>query len=343
MELNKRIKTILASVVHRYITTAEPVSSSIIAKEYNLDLSTATIRHEMYWLEKYDYLWQPHTSAGRIPTDKGYRFYVDNLMTKGYLKENEKREIIQIYKKNKELEETMKITSQLLSKLTNNLGVVLGPIIYDDLVRNIQFIPVGNSRVLTIIVTDTGLVCQKLINVSGEITKDRLSYLSNLINNKLTEKDMNIINLNKILKDELDKILSFQERFNYIYNFLEDCCNFKFLKNKIYLDGRTNIMRQPEFNETIKFNYILSIIEEENILANTIRKCLGFRKTKVIIGKESKLKEIQNCSLVTSKYNIKGKPAGAIGVLGPTRMDYSRMISIVEYISDKLSDILSEF
>jgi len=343
MELNKRMKTILEAVVHRYITTAEPVSSSIIAKEYNLDLSTATIRHEMYWLEKYDYLWQPHTSAGRIPTDKGYRFYVDNLMTKRYLKENEKREIIQIYKKNKELEETMKITSQLLSKLTSNLGVVLGPIIYDDLVRNVQFIPVGDNRVLTIIVTDTGLVCQKLINVSGEITKDRLSYLSNLINNKLTEKDMNIINLNKILKDQLDKILSFQERFNYIYNFLEDSCNFKFLKNKIYLDGRTNIMRQPEFNETIKLNYILSIIEEENILANTIRKCLGFRKTKVIIGKESKLKEIQNCSLVTSKYNIKGKPAGAIGVLGPTRMDYSRMISIVEYISDKLSDILSEF
>jgi heat-inducible transcriptional repressor len=343
MELNKRMKTILAAVVHRYITTAEPVSSSIIAKEYNLDLSTATIRHEMYWLEKYDYLWQPHISAGRIPTDKGYRFYVDNLMIKKYLKENEKREIIQIYKKNKELEETMKITSQLLSKLTNNLGVVLAPIIYDDLVRNIQFIPVGNNRVLTIIVTDTGLVCQKLINVSGEITKDRLSYLSNLINNKLTEKDMNIINLNKILKDELDKILSFQERFNYIYDFLEDCFNFKSLKNKVYLDGRTNIMRQPEFNETIKLNYILSIIEEENILANTIRKCLGFRKTKVIIGKESKLKEIQSCSLVTSKYNIRGKPAGAIGVLGPTRMDYSRMISIVEYVSDRLSDILSEF
>lgn len=100
MELNKRMKTILAAVVHRYITTAEPVSSSIIAKEYNLDLSTATIRHEMYWLEKYDYLWQPHISAGRIPTDKGYRFYVDNLMIKRYLKENEKREIIQIYKKN---------------------------------------------------------------------------------------------------------------------------------------------------------------------------------------------------------------------------------------------------
>ena len=125
MELNERMKTILSAVVHRYITSAEPVSSSVIAEKYNLNLSTATIRHEMYLLEKYDYLWQPHISSGRIPTDKGYRFYVDNLMIKNYLKENEKREIIQIYKKSKELEETMKVTSQLLSKITNNIGVVL--------------------------------------------------------------------------------------------------------------------------------------------------------------------------------------------------------------------------
>ncbi|GAG71416.1 unnamed protein product, partial [marine sediment metagenome] len=115
MELNKRMKNILTAIVHRYITTAEPVSSGIIAQKYNLNLSTATIRHEMYLLEKSDYLWQPYTSSGRIPTDRGYRFYVDNLMVKNYLKDKEKREIIQIYKKSKEFEETMKITSQLLS------------------------------------------------------------------------------------------------------------------------------------------------------------------------------------------------------------------------------------
>jgi len=342
MELNERMKNILTAVVHRYITTAEPVSSAIIAEKYNLNLSTATIRHEMYLLEKYDYLWQPHTSSGRIPTDKGYRFYVDNLMIKSYLREKEKREIIQIYNKSKELEETMKITSQLLSKLTNNIGVVLAPVIYNDLVRNIQFVSVGNNRILTIIITDTGLVCQKTIKVSGEITKDRLNYLSNFINSKLVEKDVNLTNLNNLLIDELDKIISFQERFNYIHKFLEECFNFEYSENKVYLDGRTNIMKHPEFKETDNLNYILSLIEEENILATTIRRYLGFRKTKIIIGKESKLKEMQNCSLVTSEYSIKGKSAGAIGILGPTRMDYPRMVSIAEYISDKLSEILSE-
>ncbi len=343
MELNERMKTILTVVVHRYITTAEPVSSGIIAQKYNLDLSTATIRHEMYLLEKYDYLWQPHTSSGRIPTDRGYRFYVDNLMIKSYLRENEKREIIRIYKKNKEFEETMKITSQLLSKLTNNIGVVLAPVIYNDIVKNIQFISVGNNRILTIIVTDAGLVCQKIIKVSGEITKDRLNYLSNFINSKLAEKDVNITNLNNILMEELDKIISLQERFNYIHNFLEECFDVRYSENKVYLDGRANIMKHPEFKEADKLNYILSFIEEEDILADTIRRYLGFRKTKIIIGKESKLKEMQNCSLVTSEYSIKGKPAGAIGILGPTRMDYPRMVSIAEYISDKLSEILSEF
>ncbi len=343
MELNERMKTILTAVVHRYITTAEPVSSGIIAKKYNLNLSTATIRHEMYLLEKYDYLWQPHTSSGRIPTDRGYRFYVDNLMIKSYLRENEKREIIQIYKKSKEFEKTMKITSQLLSKLTNNIGVVLAPVIYNDIVRNLQFISVGNNRILTIIVTEAGLICQKIINVSGEINKDRLNYLSNFINIKLAEKDVNMANLNNILMDELDKIILFQERFSYIQKFLEECFDIGYSGNKVYLDGRTNIMKHPEFKEVDKLNYILSFIEEENILATKIRSYLGFRKTKIIIGRESKLREMQNCSLVTSEYSIKGKPAGAIGILGPTRMDYPRMVSIAEFISDKLSEILSEF
>jgi len=343
MELNDRMKTILSAVVHRYITTAEPVSSGIIAQKYNLNLSTATIRHEMCLLEKYDYLWQPYTSSGRIPTDKGYRFYVDNLMIKNYLKEKEKREIIQIYEKSKEFEETMKVTSQLLSKLTNNIGVVLAPVIYNNIVKNIQFVSVRNNRILTIIVTDTGLVCQKIINVSGEINIDRLNYLSNFINSKLAEKDINITNLNNMLLDELDKIISFQERFNHIHKFLEECFNFKYSENKVYLDGRINIIKHPEFKEVDKLNYILSLIEEENILAETIRRYLGIRKTKIIIGKESKLKEMQNCSLITSEYSIKGKAAGAIGILGPTRMDYPRMVSIAEYISDKLSEILSEF
>ena len=343
MELNERMKTILTAVVHRYITTAEPVSSGIIAKKYNLNLSTATIRHEMYLLEKYDYLWQPHTSSGRIPTDRGYRFYVDNLMIKSYLRENEKREIIQIYKKSKEFEKTMRITSQLLSKLTNNIGVVLAPVIYNDIVRNLQFISVGNNRILTIIVTEAGLICQKIINVSGEINKDRLNYLSNFINIKLAEKDVNIANLNNILMDELDKIILFQERFSHIQKFLEECFDIEYSGNKVYLDGRTNIMKHPEFKEVDKLNYILSFIEEENILATKIRSYLGFRKTKIIIGRESKLREMRNCSLVTSEYSIKGKPAGAIGILGPTRMDYPRMVSIAEFISDKLSEILSEF
>jgi len=252
MELNERIKDILTAVVHRYITTGEPVSSAMIAEKYNLDLSTATIRHEMYLLEKYDYLWQPHTSSGRIPTDKGYRFYVDNLMVKNYLREKEKREIIRIYNKSKEFEETMKVTSQLLSKLTNNIGVVLAPVIYNDLVKNIQFIPVGSNRILTIIITDTGLICQKIIKVSGEINKDRLKYLSNFINSKLVEEDVNLTNLNNLLIEELDKIISFQERFDHIHKFLEECFDFEYSKNKVYLDGRVNIAKHPEFIETDK-------------------------------------------------------------------------------------------
>ncbi|MEA1939354.1 MAG: heat-inducible transcriptional repressor HrcA [Candidatus Caldatribacteriota bacterium] len=337
------MKRILAAVAHRYITYVEPVSSSTIAREYNLNLSTATIRHELFLLEKDGYLWHPHTSSGRIPTDKGYRFYVDNLMQKSYLSKGDKDLIIRIYKKSKEFEYTMKSTSQLLSQLTDNIGVVLGPIVYNNLVDYIQFNAIGNDRILVIIVTDTGLVYQKIINISGEITKDNLNYLSNYINSKLKNKDINLIDLNSILIDELEKFLSFQRRFNYIHNFLKECFNFEYLENKIYLDGRINIIKKPEFKEADKLNYILSFIEEEGILAKVIKEDINFEDTKITIGRENRQKEIQNCSLISSKYNIRGRPSGVIMILGPTRMNYSRMVSVVEYISDKLSEVLSKY
>jgi len=343
MELNERMKSILSAVIHQYITTAEPVSSGMISEKYNLNFSTATIRHEMNLLEKYDYLWQPYTSAGRIPTDKGYRFYVDNLMQKSFLTGNEKKQIIQIYQKSKEFEETMRITSQLLSKFTNNIGVVLGPQIFNNLIKYVQFLPIGDNCILVLVITNTGLACQKIIKITYKININNLNYISNYINDKLTKKDINILDINNLLRQELDKIMLFQENFNCITDFLAECFDFQDVSDKVYLDGRINIMLHPEFKETNKLNYILSFIEEENALANTIRKYFEFRQTKVIIGKENIQKEMQSCSLVTRKYNIKGKPAGAIGILGPTRMDYPRMISIVEYISDRLSEVLSEF
>jgi len=343
MELDKRREAILAAVIHRYITTAEPVSSSTIAEKYNLNLSSATIRHEMNLLEKSDYLWQPHTSAGRVPTDKGYRFYVDNLMKKTDLEESKKEQIMQIYRKSKEFEQTMKITSQLLSRLTNNIGLVLEPDFINNSLRRVQLTPVGNNRILVLIITDTGLVYQKLINLSGEISEDNLNYLSNFINSKLQEKNIDLANLYNILKEELKRILSLQEQFVFIHNLIEDCFNYRYFKDKVYLNGRINLIRQPEFRETEKLDYLLSFIEKENILAETIRRCLVWENTQVIIGQENRPKEMQDCSLITREYKIKGKPAGAVGILGPTRMDYSRVISIVEYISETLSEILSEF
>jgi len=343
MELSERKKMILSAVVHRYITTAEPVSSNVIVAEYKLNLSSATIRNELSMLEKNDYLWHPHTSAGRIPTDKGYRFYVDNLMQKKKLNSEEKDFIINIYRKSRELDEMMKNTSQLLSKMTNNIGVVMGPVLNNNLVEHIQFLSISEHRILAVIVTDTGMVYQKVITVSGKINKENLVYLSNYINSELEKKEIDLNDLNSILIKELERILDIQKRFKYIHHFLKECFDFQFAENKIYLDGRINIMNKPEFRKVDQLSYILSFIEEESILANVIRSALDSGRTKITIGKENQQKEIQNCSLITSKYHIKGKPAGAIVIIGPTRMDYPRMISIAEYISDKLSEILSDY
>jgi heat-inducible transcriptional repressor len=264
-------------------------------------------------------------------------------MEKKILDTAEKRLIVNIFRKNLELEEVMKNTSQLLSKLTNNIGVVIGPIIYNNHVESVQFVGIGNHRILAIIVTDTGMVYQKVINISGEIDRENLNYLSNYINSELEKNEINLIDLNTMLINELEKIIYFQKRFKYIHNFLEECFDFHFQESKIYLNGRANIMNKPEFRKIDRLNYILSFIEEENILIKIIKNELDSSRTKITIGKENKQREIQNCSLITSKYKIKGRPAGALMVLGPTRMDYPRMVSIVEYVSDKLSEILSDF
>jgi len=343
MELSERKKSILSAVVHRYITTAEPVSSSTLAHEYELDISPATIRNELSLLEQCGYLNHPHTSAGRVPTDKGYRFYVDHLMQKSILNNAEKRLIVNIYRKNRELEKVMKSTSQLLSKLTNNIGVVIGPVIYNNHVQHVQFVSIGNHKILAIIVTDTGMVYQKVISISGDIDRENLNYLSNYINGELEKNDVNLIDLNAMLIEELEKIIYFQKRFKYIHRFLEECFDFQFQENKVYLNGRANIMKKPEFRKMDTLDYIFSFIEEENILLKILKNELDSVRTNITIGTENKQREIQNCSLITSKYNIKGRPAGAVMILGPTRMDYPRMISIAEYISDKLSEILSDF
>jgi heat-inducible transcriptional repressor len=342
MVINDRMKTILNAVVYRYITTAEPIGSEMIVKKYGLDVSSATIRHDMQMLEKNGFLKKPHTSAGRIPTDKGYRFYVDHLMSKNNinLSPNEQKEITEHYKIKKEFKEIMRITSKLISKLTNNLGVVLAPNMVQDTLKDIRFISLDNNRILVTLITNSGLYFQKIMKASFEISEENLEAIAGIIKREFYGKSLEIVN-----DEMLEKI--YQYYFKYrtlesIWKLIENCFDFNDEEENVFLGNRCYILKQPEFKEIEKLNYLFDFIEEEKNLVQIIKKSILRKQFDIVIGSELGEKVIEDCSVITRQYTIKGKPMGAISVLGPTRMDYPKAISILDFIAGRLSQILSE-
>src|SRR6056297_762190 len=342
MVINDRMKSILNAVVYRYITTAEPIGSEMIVKNYGLNVSSATVRHDMQVLEKLGFLKKPHTSAGRVPTDKGYRFYVDNLMSKNVnnLNRAERREIIEQYRIRKEFNEVMRITSKLISRLTNNLGVVLAPNMVSDTLKDIRFISLDNNRVLITLITNSGLFFQKIMKINFDISEDNLEAIARIIKREFYGKSLEIVN-----DEMLEKI--YQYYFKYrtlesIWKLIENCFDFQDEEENLFLGNRCYMLRQPEFKEIEKLNYLFDFIEEEKNLVQIIKKSLLNKQFDIVIGSELGEKIMQDCSVITRQYSIKGKPMGAISVLGPTRMNYPKAVSILDFIATRLSEILSE-
>ena len=342
MIINDRMKAILNAVVHRYILTAEPISSEMIIKKNGLQVSSATVRHDMLVLEKLGFLKKPHTSAGRIPTDKGYRFYVDRLMSGDSvnLSSEEKREIIEQYKIKRDFNEMMRITSKLISRLTYNLGVVLAPNVINDTLKDIRFIALDQSRILVTLITNSGLFFQKIMSVNCEISDENLSAIGRIIRKEFYGKSLDIVN-----EEMLAKIYQFYSQYktlDAVWKMVKKCFDFKEDETRVFLGNRGYILRQPEFKEIEKLNYFFDFIEEEKNLVEIIKKSLIRKQLDIIIGSEFEQEIIQDCSVITRQYSIKGKPMGAISVLGPTRMNYPKAVSILDFIAKRLSDILSE-
>lgn len=342
MVINDRMKTILNAVVHRYITTAEPISSEMIVKKYGLEVSSATVRHDMLVLEKLGFLKKPHTSAGRVPTDKGYRFYVDRLMSKSIinLSQQEKMEIIEQYEIRRDFNEMMRITSKLISRLTSNLGVVLAPNMVEDTLEDIHFIALDHHRILVTLITHSGLFFQKIMKANCEISEENLETIARIIKREFYGKSLEIVN-----EKMLEQIYRYYFKYRTmesIRNLIENCFIFQDDETKIFLGNRGYILRQPEFKEIEKLNYLFDFIEEERNLIQIIKKSILNKEFDIIIGSELEQEVMQNCSVITRQYFIKGKPMGAISVLGPTRMNYPKAVSILDFIANRLSEILSD-
>lgn len=341
-KLDERKKQILKVITDDYIASGEPVGSRTIARRYDLGLSPATIRNEMADLEESGFLEQPHTSAGRVPSERGYRYYVDALMSRQALNEKELETIYsELDKYHQEIEELIHQTSKILVQMTQYPSLVLSPQINTAIFRHVQLVKLSGTTILVVIVTDTGLVENKIIELQQEISTEELDRLSTLLNQKLRGLSLNKLQMS--LFDDINSDLVFHDQlFNEALKLLvKSITNRSRTGERVYIDGATKMLEQPEFYDLQKFKPLMNLLVEEDRLYKLLCKDM-IAKSQVKIGHENEDQGIQDCSVVTASYEIAGRAVGVIGILGPTRMDYGKVLPVVEATANILSDLLSQ-
>lgn len=341
MTLDDRKRKVLRAIIDDYIDTAEPVGSRTIVRRYELGVSPATIRNEMADLELLGYLEQPHTSAGRIPSAKGYRFYVDCLMDPQSLNPHDVALIRQWYDARvKDVNEVFQETAKLLSRVTHHVSLVLAPQISQCAFKYLQFLPFDDTKVLAVLVTDTGFVENKLIEIPAGINMEDLQHIAEVINNQLTGLRFEEIR-SDLLSDLHQQVIKHPTLFQSSIDLLRSTTQVK-RGEKVYLGGTTQLLNQPEFKDVEKVKAILSMLEEDQLLCDILSPAAK-EDVNVTIGEENKYTGIQQCSMVTATYRLHGQTIGTIALLGPTRMEYARMISVMEFMTRQMSEVLKKF
>jgi heat-inducible transcriptional repressor len=342
MQMDERKKRILLAIIQDYIATAEPVGSRTISRKYELGVSPATVRNEMSDLEELGFIEQPHTSAGRIPSDQGYRYYVDCLMEKHQLTEDVQSFVRSGYEaKKQEIGQVINLTSSLLSQMTNYTSLVMGPQMGGTAIKHVQIVPLEAGKVLVVVINQSGIVQNKMLNVSENITYEDLNGISRILNAKLQGQS-----LEDIKRTLLSEIYFELSKHNEIFNVVMDLmANQSLLKEeeRVYLGGTLNILNQPEFRNIEKVKTLLGLLDHEEDLKNLLTSTPKENGVIIKIGGENKMAGIKDCSMITATYHVDDKVVGSIGILGPTRMDYAKVVSVVDFINNNLSEILSNY
>ena len=336
MELTERKLKILQAIISDYVASAEPVGSRNLSKKYDLGISPATIRNEMSDLEDMGFLTHPHTSAGRVPSDKAYRFYVDELMKKKELTSSEKRIIAERLGSDiREFDSVMRHAAGLLSEITNLTSFALSPQRTGETLAYVSLLPVDKDTVILMTVSDSGRVSNTAIKLQVPYTRENLELMSKHMTymyrgQKLTDvlKD----NMIDGFRGDMASLSMLSE--SIMPDFLKTL--EKMLNVHLYMDGFTNIFDIPEYSDMTRAKKLLSLLERKEDFAKKISE----RDDGVIvtIGDENADDKLNDCSLITATYKIDGEFVGKIGVIGPTRMKYSEITSIVEYLTDNLNE-----
>ncbi|HEY7506424.1 MAG TPA: heat-inducible transcriptional repressor HrcA [Nitrososphaera sp.] len=341
--LDERTQNILMAVIHSFIQTAEPVGSRMISKRFDFGLSPATIRNVMSDLEDLGFLEQPHTSAGRVPTDRGYRFYVNHLHSVEELSAEESAHIMQRYTPYRgEIDEVMAETSRLLSEVSRYAGIVLRKF-STTVFRRIEFVKTRGRQVLAIFIMESGMVQNKFIMLDEEITQDELHKISNYLNQEFSGQPLQTIRqqvLERMMEEKAQYDTLLRQAMKVGEKMFEGTLEGE---GNIYLGGTANIIAQPEFFANVdRMKELFKAFEEKSRLISLLDRCLDEAGVNVILGSETPFKDIQDCSFVTHTYSYGDRTLGVLGVIGPKRMAYPRVMALVDYTANLVSKILTQ-
>ena len=337
MQLDERKWKILQAIIKTYLETGEPVGSRTISKYADLNLSSATIRNEMADLEELGYIIQPHTSAGRIPSDLGYRLYVNHLMEEKEQQVTEMKELM--IEKQDKMEMVLKRVAQFLAANTNYASMITGPQYHRTKLKFIQLSIVSEDQLLAVVVTEGNVVKNKMISLHHGLDQETVLKLNILLNTSLNGLTMDQINLTTIAKIKEEAGIH-SEVVNSVLDAVAEAIQMDEEEMEIYTSGATNIFKYPELSDSSKASELISTLEEKKSLG-TIMSGDGDNKheIQVYIGDEVPVESMKDCSVVTANYELENGVQGKIGIIGPKRMDYQKVVSTLQDTMSRLDDI----
>ena len=342
MELNERKQKILEAIIRNYMETGEPVGSRTVSKYTDLNLSSATIRNEMSDLEEMGYILQPHTSAGRIPSDKAYRLYVDTILQRKDEEVSEMKELM--VEKADKIDLLLKQVAKLLAQNTNYTSMVTKPKYRHKRIKFIQLNPMGERQLLVLVVLDNNHVSNKFINLEEDLDENVAAQMNFLMNTALTGLDFTEINM-AIMQQIKDKAGEYVDLASSILDCVSEVMSEED-DSEIYTSGATNILKYPELSDKENMTGLLSTFEEKQMLAAWANDSPPDEEQEhgiqVYIGEESPVESMKDCSVVTATYKIKEGVYGKIGIVGPKRMDYEKVVGTLENCMHQLDDIFKK-
>jgi heat-inducible transcriptional repressor len=338
-ELTERQKTLLLLIIRDYIESAQPVGSKRLAEHYHINLSTATIRNEMGALTEMGYLRQPHTSAGRVPTEEGYRYFVGQMMNQAELPESVQATIShQFYQSRPDIDQWMTLAASILAHQSQGVSVVTAPHTDKAKFKHVELISTQGRQVLMVLVLGGGEVSQQVLTLAEPVTQERLSQTAGRLNKLLASLAVDAIVSLPSRSDALD-----QDILTLILQDMRRVENRA--SGELYTDGLTNVLAEPEFAESEEARRALKLFGERSSLQELIARTMlnsNVGGLQVLIGGEGGWEELRQCSMVIARYGVPGLATGTLGVLGPMRMSYAKTIPTVRYVAGLLSDLVND-